>query len=143
MQQKRGRKPIIHDNRLVKSYLMPCTSLAGACRVFAFAESLFTGVANLDYTGNTRPLSKRTLFDVLRNMDYISIDLVQKRTGYSYSHAQRITLACRVLSKAFARELDSYQIPELQDMELVDYSSFITEDRLAYRQFLIDSYFVV
>jgi len=132
-----------HDNTLVLQYLENVSNYQQACAEYCFFNDIATGTANLDAGGNTRPLSKTMLFDIISSLPVISSKTVQARTGLSRSHAARVAMFSRILSKAFEMHIRNYrEIPTIIPWvsEYADAKEFAADDRLQYHQFLLSKY---
>lgn len=70
-------------------------------------DDILTGVSNLDLGGNTRPVSKRLLFNMLRDLDEISTQTIKGYTNYSESYCRKLAGLMRVTVQSFNRLVDS------------------------------------
>ena len=105
------------DNKLVKELLSNYCSLYEASLEYPFLDDIIHGASRLDLGGNTRPLSKGMLYNVLADVDNIttlsvgeSIDnsahaKITGRTQLSERHLQKIATALRIASTMIAKEL--------------------------------------
>ena len=111
---KRGPKPIVLDNRKVLEALKNCGNFTVARMYYPFLDNIVTGVSKLFMKGSTRPLRLEILFKVVKNLPEISVSEVEKLTGYSKSHSQKLAASCRVISRACAKELDRWPTPDIE-----------------------------
>lgn len=107
-----ARLPKQFDNETVFIHLNDYWSLSnfnqsGNPKDVWLLDDILTGVANLDYGGNTRPLLKRKLFSLLATLQVITSDAIKEITQCSESHARRLAAALRIASRAFAAQLHS------------------------------------
>lgn len=75
-------------------------------RFAAQIDNVLTGIALLDLGGNSRPIRKGLLFDMLRDLDEVSTKSVQEYAGFSVSYARKIAAMIRVAVNALNRIVD-------------------------------------
>jgi hypothetical protein len=90
-----------HDNSAVVDRLEDFFMRTDAIAEYPALDDILVGVCNLDYGGNTRPLSTSKFFWLLSTMRVITIPAVQAATGNSYGHAAKIASGLRIASRAF------------------------------------------
>jgi hypothetical protein len=105
--KQRGKPATIHANSL-KKYLGSYSSPGHALAELPQLDNIVTGAVNLDFGGNTRPLSKKTVLVLLRRLDVISTANVQEYMLLSLRqcterHAQRIAVCLRVIEQAASK----------------------------------------
>ena len=74
-----------------------------ACAEYPWLEDILFGATHLD-SDNTRPLSMKQLFFMLRDLDEINVETIYNYTTYSKSHCYKLAQHMRVLVNAFNRE---------------------------------------
>lgn len=102
-----ARRPKQHDNIVVCEHLGEYLGFSyfkqdGNLREVMALDDILTGIASLDHGGNTRPLSKSTLFSLLATLPVITSEAVQDAAWCSQSHARRLAVALRIASSAFS-----------------------------------------
>jgi hypothetical protein len=102
-----ARRPKQHDNSMVCEHLEGYLGFSyfkqgGSLREVTALDDILTGVACLDHGGNTRSLSKSTLFSLLATLPVITSDTVRDAVQCSQSHARRLAVALRIASSAFS-----------------------------------------
>lgn len=114
-----GNASKIHDNREVKAFLAPVSTLSDACRDRPWLEDLLTGAVHLKSPKDTatRPLSRSVVLHVLGQCDDITVQSVLEVSGnrYSNSQASKYAACARVVSKAIEARLRT----QLQTQEQV------------------------
>jgi hypothetical protein len=65
-------------------------------RFAAELDDVLTGIVRLDLGGNARPIQKRVLFDMLRDLDEVNAHAVKEYAGYSERHSRRIAGLLRI-----------------------------------------------
>jgi hypothetical protein len=70
-------------------------------------DDILTGTALLNLGGNTRPVRKGLIFDMLRDLDEISTATVQEYTGFSERHARKVASLMRIAVTALNRLVDA------------------------------------
>lgn len=103
---RRGRPPIVHDNRAVQRFLGHYYRVGELCEDYWRAEDIFTGVVHLRSPGDgsTRTLSRQTVFHVLQWCPTIDLASVKRVTGGRLGDraTAQYAAAARVASKALA-----------------------------------------
>jgi hypothetical protein len=69
-------------------------------------DNILAGIVLLDLGGNTRPVSQRLLSDLLRNLDEISAESVQRYTEFSLSYSRKVAGLVRIAITALNRIVD-------------------------------------
>ena len=95
------RKSMANPNRTLLAEFL---TVQDACAEFPWLEDILFGVTNLGY-GNTRPLSMKQFFYMLRDLDEINVESIYAYTAYSEKHCYRLAGYMRVLVAAFNREV--------------------------------------
>ena len=95
------RKSMANPNRTI---LAEFSTMQDACAEFPWLEDTLFGVAHLG-CGNTRPLSMKKFFYMLRDLDEINVETIYAYTAYSEKHCYRLAQHMRVLVAAFNREV--------------------------------------
>lgn len=106
-ERTRGRPAILYTNS-IKAHLASFSAPGHALSRLPGLDDAVTGAVNLDYYGNTRPLSKKLVLVLLRRIDVISSAEVQAYMHCSLRqctlrHAQRLAQCLRVIEKAAAK----------------------------------------
>jgi hypothetical protein len=116
----RGRPVILLPNS-IKAHLASFSAPVHALSKLPGLDAIVTGAVNLDYYGNTRPLSKKLVLVLLRRIDVISTAEIQTYMHCSLRqctsrHAQRLAQCLRVIERAAAK-LARTQWPEPDQIE--------------------------
>lgn len=107
----RGRPALVHDNSLVQKFISEFPTAAAFLEEHPRMDDVLTGAARAQTAGHTatRPLSKGSLFGLLRLLPAISTVAVGdalQRHGYCATTIKRYAQAARTASVFIARELD-------------------------------------
>lgn len=103
---KRGRgRPAKLKTNLLKPYLQGVKSPGHALSTLPGFDNIVTGVVNTDFGGNTRPLSKKLVINLLQRLDVISSKAVLKYMHKTLRmcclrHAQKIVQCLDVIHNA-------------------------------------------
>lgn len=97
----RSWKSMANPNHTI---LAEFSTMQDACAEFPWLEDILFGVTHIG-CGNTRPLSMKKFFYMLRDLDEINVETVYAYTAYSEKHCYRLAQHMRVLVAAFNREV--------------------------------------
>jgi hypothetical protein len=117
----KGRKILPNPNRHL---LSDCHNVQVGCVKFKFLDSILVGAANLDLGGNSKPLGRRRLFNMLRDLDYISTDSVKeylKEYQFTERYYQKLALTMRVLVNNFNNIVVSAKSSNVDSLDLDDF----------------------
>ena len=100
-----GVKPTLRKNKANpnRNILEEFSTMEDACAEYPWLEDILFGATHLDY-GNTRPLSMKQFFYMLRDLAEINVETIYACTDCGKSHCSRLALLMRVLVNAFDRE---------------------------------------
>jgi hypothetical protein len=96
--QTRPCKSVSNQNSI---YLADCWSFAARNdylphRFANEVDDIITGIARLDLGGNSRPIHKGLLFDMLRDLDEINVHTIREYAGFSERHSRRLAGLLRI-----------------------------------------------
>ena len=94
------RKSMANPNRAILDEFL---TVQDACADCHWLEDILFGATHLD-SDNTRPLSMKMFFFMLRDLDEINVEAIYAYTTYSKSHCYKLAQHMRVLVSAFNRE---------------------------------------
>jgi hypothetical protein len=98
------RKSMANPNRTILAEFSTGTDdMQAACADYPWLEDILFGATHLD-CDNTRPLSMKQFFFMLRDLDEINVETIYNYTTYSKSHCYKLAQHMRVLVSAFDRE---------------------------------------
>lgn len=66
-------------------------------------DDIISGVTKLDLGTNVRPVSRRLIFRMLRDLPEISTQSVQTFTGRSLSHSKKLATLMRITANAYEK----------------------------------------
>jgi hypothetical protein len=101
------KKEYTHDNIQVVHYLDGYFSYDDAVKEYPVLDDIVTGVCNLDYGGNRKPLSKSTIFMLLSNLPNITVTSIQDVMDNSKGHASKLASGVRIASSTFQNYMES------------------------------------
>lgn len=82
-------------------YLDTLYSLDDALQRLPQLDSILSGVSSLSTNDQSKPIGKDMLYQLLRTLNNVSIDAIQRATGYSERHCYRLAGLMRVAVNAF------------------------------------------
>ena len=98
------RKSIANPNRtILAEFSTGIDDMQAACTDYPWLEDILFGATHLDCS-NTRPLSMKQFFFMLRDLDEINVETIYDYTTHSKSHCYKLAQHMRVLVSAFNRE---------------------------------------
>lgn len=103
---QQGKKVRLNKSNPNNVYLKEFLLYIDAVEDHPVLDDLFVGATSLG-EGSKNPLSKGSLFNMLRDLDEINVQTIQAYTGHSVQHCWRIAQCLRVLSNALDNEVDS------------------------------------
>ncbi|MEH3087126.1 MAG: hypothetical protein PGN26_11475 [Xylophilus ampelinus] len=78
-------------------------------------DSILSGVCNLDFGGNKKPLNMNTMFWLLKSLPVITTKGVEDLYGCCKQHATKLATALRVASNAFTATYGKYEVPKWRE----------------------------
>ena len=96
----RSWKSMANPNRTILDEFL---TVQDACTEYPWLEDILCGATHLD-CGNTRPLSMKQFFFMLRDLEEINVETLYACTTCGEKHCYRLAQHMRVLVNAFNRE---------------------------------------
>jgi hypothetical protein len=110
----RGRPSTVMVNSL-KPHLTFYNEAKDALDDLPMLDDIVTGAVQLNLDGNTRPLNKNMMIEMLQDLKFISSDAVESWMGCEKRHAQKVAKCLRIIVTLSMRVVDSWPEPFMGD----------------------------
>ncbi|UTY57705.1 hypothetical protein [Massilia sp. erpn] len=110
----RGR-PVKRIVNSLKPYIQYATSARDALKTLPGLDDIATGAVQADLDGNTRPLNKKAMIEILQSLDVLTAKAVEERMGCGIRHAQKVLICLNTIVTVSARWSASWIVQEAPD----------------------------
>lgn len=101
----KGRKPPMLNNHDLVMLFDGLHYYDDSSGVPSFVDDILHGVARLDMGGNTRPMSKATIYALLSKLDKLSTNAIASALGLGARQSQRYMTMCGIAQDMIRREV--------------------------------------
>lgn len=97
MAGKRRGRPVKRIVNSLKPYIQYATSAREVLKTLPGLDDIATGAVQLDLDGNTRPLNKKAMIEMLQSLDVLTAEAIERWMGCGKRHAQKILMCLNII----------------------------------------------